>query len=332
MKEVNMGLRFSRRRFLGALTIGSFALSFGACSAHPSPLRIGANTWPGYLPLRLAQTRRYFDPAQVRILDFPSTSAVITALRNGTVEGACLTLDEFLMLVENGLSLTLILVFNISNGADAIVARPGITNMADLAGRKIGVETGALGAYLLARALEKNGLLPSDVRIQTLPFDQHASAFVLGDVDAVVTFDPVLSELRQYGGHVIFSTREIPGEIVDVLAVTHSAIQKQSHFLSPLLQGHFKARSALLKAPDAIATELGARAGLLPEGMPLVLEGLELPDEVLNRRLLSPSSDGLGPRIERLSGFMVQQGLLKAPVGNPERLLSARFIPSGSLT
>ena len=44
-----------RRRFLQSLVAGAglAPLVFAGCAARPEPLRVGANLWPGYAPLRL---------------------------------------------------------------------------------------------------------------------------------------------------------------------------------------------------------------------------------------------------------------------------------------
>jgi len=44
-------------------------------------------------------------------------------------------------------------------------------------------------------------------------------AFKKRQVDAIVTFEPVKSELLSSGANILFDSHQIPGRIVDVLVV-----------------------------------------------------------------------------------------------------------------
>ncbi len=102
-----------------------------ACGQAPRPpLRIATNVWPGYEPLYLARELGYFDPRTVRLVEMGSSTEVLHELRNGTIDGAALTLDEALSAVAEGLPLVVVLVMDISAGADALVARPGLERLA----------------------------------------------------------------------------------------------------------------------------------------------------------------------------------------------------------
>ena len=66
---------------------------------------------------------------------------------------------------------------------------------------------------------EKERMKVSDVKaVNKLP-DEGAQAFRRGEVEAVITYEPDLGKLlREKGAHLVFTSREIPGEIVDVMA------------------------------------------------------------------------------------------------------------------
>jgi ABC-type nitrate/sulfonate/bicarbonate transport system substrate-binding protein len=178
------------------------------------PFRIAANIWPGYEPLHLAAKLGYFAPLPVTVHEMPSSSASLHAFRNRTVDAAALTLDETLLLAQDGIDLRIILILDVSNGADVLMARPEITQPADLRGRRIGVENTALGAYVLSRALEQAGLLPTEVQVVSLTVDRHEEAYLTGEVDAVVTFEPVRTKLLDRGARILFDSRRLPDEIL----------------------------------------------------------------------------------------------------------------------
>ena len=100
-----------------------FCLYLLACTPAPdSPVVVASNDWIGYRPLYLAQQLNYFDEHTVRLLELTSASEVLRKFRNGVIQVAALTLDEALLLKQDGFDITIILVMDISAGADAIVA------------------------------------------------------------------------------------------------------------------------------------------------------------------------------------------------------------------
>ena len=58
-----------------------------------------------------------------------------------------------------------ILITDYTDGNDMVIARPGITSLAGLKGKKIGVEVGLVDHLLLLEALKKGGLTPTDVEL-----------------------------------------------------------------------------------------------------------------------------------------------------------------------
>ena len=106
--------------------------------------------------MHLAQSLKYFDTKQVRLVELANASQSSQAMRNGTVDAAMLTLDEVLNLKQNGLDLRIVLVMDVSNGADVLMANPSIAKLADLRGKRVGVESSAVGAVMLDAADRKS--------------------------------------------------------------------------------------------------------------------------------------------------------------------------------
>lgn len=180
-----------------ALALASCAALLSACGArYEAPLTVGTNTWTGYEPLYLARDLGLHEGLPLRLVELGSTTQSMDGLRTGRLDMAGLTLDEALTLVQEGIPIKVIWVVDISQGADALVARYGVAGLADLRGRKVGVEQTAVGAYMLNAALAKAGLRTTDITVVPLPLDEHLTAWRESQVDALVTFDPVLQVLR----------------------------------------------------------------------------------------------------------------------------------------
>lgn len=310
-------------RALGTLLLilaPALALLTGCPASPPPPLRIGANPWLGYEPLFLAKEMGFFAGGAVQPVRFASASAAIAALGEKKLEGAALTLDEVLSVSQFDKDLAIVLVIDFSQGADALLVRPGITRGADLKGRRIGVESSAVGAYMLQRFLEKNGLTEKELSVVHLPVDKHEAAFAAGEIAALITFEPVKSHLLAKGARVLFDSSEIPGEIIDVIVVRASYLRGNQKVVEQLLAGWFKALAQLRSKPAAAAEKMQPALGLSAEEVLKGYTGLRLPDRRENRALLLGSPPPLRTTAEKLQEVMLNQRLLYKK-SNIEQLL-----------
>ncbi|WP_168224994.1 ABC transporter substrate-binding protein [Azoarcus sp. DD4] len=311
-----------RRRFLQSLPALSVPW-LSACQLSEEPLRIGANLWPGYSPLRLAEATGALPADAGRVLDFPSSSAVLTAFRNGAIDAAALTLDEVILLAANQQSPRIILVFDFSDGADVIIARAGLNRIDELRGKRIGVETEALGAYMVGRALARDGLALEEVEIVSLPMDRHEAAFVGGEVDALVTFEPIRSSLLARGGRQLFSSADIPGEVVDVLVVRDEVLRRRHADLRAVVRAYFAGRTLAMAEPDEAVRRLGVRAGGGPESYRAAMSLMRLPDRQGNRELLGVGPRSLHETLSRMAVTMTELKLIEGRVSLDGLLVSA---------
>lgn len=278
-------------------------------------MRVGANPWPGYQPLFLAQELGYFGGAAIRLVEYPSATQVLRAYRNGVLEAACLTLDELLLLEsQQGLAPRIVAVMDVSNGADALLARPPLTRLADLKGRRLGVEDTALGAFMLVRVLERAGIARSDLELHSLEVNEHERAFLEGRVDAVITFEPVRTKLMTREARILFDSSEIPGEIVDVLGVKREHLSSQPEQAALLLRGFFRALDYMKAHPEDAARRMAVRQGVTPQEFQASLRGLHLPDLKANLALMQGPSASLPVAGQALAEVMVQRKLILRPV------------------
>jgi NitT/TauT family transport system substrate-binding protein len=323
----------ARRRWLRAgAAIGLAALA-GGCTDPPPPLRIGAHPWLGYELMYLAQAHGLVQADQLRLVELPTASASLRALAAGTLEGAGLTLDEVLAARARGLMLHVVAVFDVSNGADVLLASPDITSLAALRGRRVGVEQSATGALMLDAALGAAGLTPADVRLVPLAFDAHAAALRSSRVDAVVTFDPARSQLLADGAQLLFSSAQVPGLIVDVLAVRPEAIHSHAPHLHALVAGVLQAGRLWQQDSADSAARMAPRLQLPPAAVVQAFGRVQLPDLAANHRWLAGEAPALLATAEHLVAVMRRAALLPptaqplAAPGADAVLVDARFLP-----
>lgn len=316
-----------RRPGLARLLLGMLGgLLLVACTPElQAPMRVGTNAWPGYEPLYLARDLGYYPDGAVRLVEYASATEVIQAYRNHAIDAAALTLDEVLQLVQDGHRPHVVTVLDYSDGADALLATRRVRTLAGLHGKRVGVENTAVGAYLLARALQAARLPRSAIQVVPLEIQEHELAFVSGTVDAVVTFEPVRSRLLHQGAHVLFDSRRIPGEILDVLVVRDDFIETRAREAHQLVDGWRRAVLYLRSEPQDAARRMAPRLGMSAEEFLAALSGLRLPDLDENRRLLGGHEPALRIPAQHLAEVMRSEHLLHSPVAI-DALLDARLL------
>jgi NitT/TauT family transport system substrate-binding protein len=285
--------------------------------------------WPGYEPIFLARELGYFHDSEIRLVEYGSASQVMRAFRNGAIDGAALTLDEALLLAHDGQQPRVVAVLDLSAGGDVVVARPEIEALRELRGRRIGVESTALGAYMLVRALQSGELARADVEIVPIEASRHIAAYDQGDVDALVTFEPMRSKLLERGARALFDSTEIPGEIIDVLVVREDFLERHPDRVTRLVSGWARAIEYAEAAPLKAARYMAPRENLTPEVFLQAMSGLEIPSLEENQRMLSGEGEDIRQNALRLRDIMLAEGLLRTAV-DPIPLFDSRTVDAAA--
>lgn len=293
-------------------------LTLLACQGEQEELRIGGNRWLGYAPFYLADELQQLHSNGLRLVEYPNATGVLRGFRNGLLDAALLTLDEALALQSSGLDLELLLVTDISAGADALFARPPIMRISELKGQRIGVENTALGAFMLARVLDKAGLQRSDVKVIDLPVHEQVGALRHERIDAVISFASEGPALEALGARRIFDSREIPEEIIDVLVVERSRVDEESR--ERIKQLWYESLDNWQQNRARSDPHLHTRLNLDPQSLKVTLDGLLMGDRALNQQMLNEGL--LLQRMQRVHQYMLDYQLLKQP-GQPEAMLPA---------
>lgn len=316
-----------RRRFLRHAAALFAASQLPACGGSVAPLKIAAQIWPGYEPMRLADSLGWLAGAPVHFTETPSATESLALLNAGSVDGAGLTLDEVLRARELGLALTVIMVCDISAGADAFLVRPEIRVPAELKGKRIGIEEGALGTLMLHEALKRAGLKRSDVVVVPAPLDRHVEAWRAGEIDAVASYEPTAGHVAKLGAQRLFDSRSMPDTIIDVLAVRPQALARaHAETLTQLVAAHLRALRYIDTNPGDAAYRIAPRFKLPPDEALSVFRGMVLADAANNHRLLAGANPALLTSVTRIAEVMQAVGVLRqAPA--IEGLIDARYLP-----
>lgn len=190
-------------------------------------LKIAYSDWPGWVAWEIAIQKGWFKEAGVDVefkwFDYVPSMEAFSA---GKVDAVCMTNGDALVTGATGGKSVSIIVNDYSDGNDMIVAKPGITSVAQLKGKTVGVEVGFVDHLLLLKALEAAGLKESDVTIVNIPTNETPKALASGDVDAIAAWQPNSGQALKAvpGSKAIYTSEDVPGLIYDVLAVNPASV------------------------------------------------------------------------------------------------------------
>jgi NitT/TauT family transport system substrate-binding protein len=298
--------------WLAGLLAALLALA-GCAEAPPPPLTVGMNAWVGFDPLVLARDRGLVNEQRVRFVELASGTEVQRGLHNGLLDAAALTLDEAMRLSDAGMALQVVALLDASHGSDMVVARPDLPAGAGLRGAFVAVEDSSVGTLMLQRMLQTAGLSRSDVKVVNMDANLHLAALRSGRVDAAVSYAPLSGQLVAAGFKPVFTSREIPGEIVDVLVVRTGLLRQRPEAVDELLRAWANGLQALRADPSGAVRDLARGTDLSPEAYAEVLQGLQFIGLEESLLQLSGPALGLEARAQAVAGALVDVGVLRRP-------------------
>jgi len=234
------GLGASMRRTRGVLTAVGLAFVVAACSGGDSgdgtgmasgPLRIGFSDWPGWVPWEIAIQKGFFEANEVRVdLVWMDYVASMEAFAAGQLDAVSMTNGDALVSgAAAGKPSTGIILNDYSNGNDMVIGGPNVATLADLRGKKIGVEVGFVSHLILMQALQSAGIAESEVELINIPTNETPQALSTGGVDAISAWQPnsgmALSTVA--GSKALYTSADAPGIIYDLLFVSRESLAAQ---------------------------------------------------------------------------------------------------------
>ncbi|MBL4869148.1 MAG: ABC transporter substrate-binding protein [Pseudomonadales bacterium] len=265
---------------------------FAGCTNKQSePIRIGINPWPGYEFMFLAGHKGFFKRVglDIELVQLGSLSDAQRAYINGKTDGMATTIIEAVQSSPlGGAPLKVVLIPDYSNGGDVIVANKSVGDMKSLKGKKVGCEVSSLGIYILQRALSRAGLTLQDVEVVNVEQFQGEKYMLEGIIDAFVSYPPVSVKILNHNQyHTVFTSAEIPNEIIDTISLSETIIKANPDLVPKL---HLAWQLALdyykTNPTDAIAI-MAKREGIAPDEFAGVLSDLVILDNAEQIKIFS---------------------------------------------
>lgn len=292
--------------------------------ALPKELTLGIVTWPGFALPYVAIEKNLFRNVTVNVRLLDDIVARHAAFQSGEIDLMIGSVDGFTQEYAQGIHGAILLVTDESAGADAILGNKAVADVKALRGRRVAFARATPSHYLLYKSLTANGLTPADIRqFKVDDPTQAGQALLSGSVDAAATWEPMLSELVQSGkGHVLASSKDYPGSIVDIVVASPSA-QKDEASLQAFVEGWYRAVDFVASNKDEGTRIMASGLGLKPEEAQQLLLGLRLADRSRNQYFMcSASPPPIAVIIRDASDFWVKEGVLTASVPDAAAMVS----------
>jgi len=230
-------------RFWTGLALAG-ALTALPAEAQETKLSIGISGWTGFAPLTLAKEAGIFkkNGLDVTIKKIPQASRHLT-IQSGDIQCAATTVETWIVWNANGVATKQIFQLDKSYGADGMVVRANIGSIKDLKGKTVAASAPGTAPYFtLAWFLKKNGLSVKDVTVVNLEPGPAAQAFLAGQNDAAMTYEPYLSSVRSKpeAGKIIATTLDYP-MIMDTFGCTPKFLADNPKAAKAIADSYFAA-------------------------------------------------------------------------------------------
>ncbi|UQA62830.1 ABC transporter substrate-binding protein [Polyangium aurulentum] len=280
---------------------------------YTPPVNVVTTPWLGNAPLFMARERGLFGPTEVRIVELSTDFDAWRAIIERRAELATGTLFDVMHGIDRGADIRIVMALDFSNGADGVVAREGIPDLASLRGKRIGVEKSTLTHFVLLRALERVGLTEADVQLEHLTLEESKLALEEGRIDAASLWEPYLSQAAAPPRRKLFTSAEIPGEIIDVLVARKDVLEERPDEVARIIRGFHAATLSLDQDPEKTAEVAAGFLGTRSEELRLALVNIDLLDLGQNEKLFDATAaeGSIWKAYARSAAFMEAHRMLR---------------------
>jgi NitT/TauT family transport system substrate-binding protein len=265
--------------------------------SRADPLKIAYSDWPGYVAWEVAIQKGFLKEAGVDVqfvwFDYGPS---IDAFAAGKVDAVTVVSGDAIVTGAGGKPSAAILLEDYSNGNDMIIGKPGINSIADLKGKKVGVEYGLVEHELLMKACEVNGISESDINIVKVSTNDTPQTLGSGSVDAVGAWYPISGNALKHvaGSKPLFTSANVPGLIYDELAVSRESLAARRDDWKKVVAVWFKTVDFIYdpKTHDEAVKIMAGKVNMSPADYEANLKGTAILGAEDNLKHLA-KSDGL---------------------------------------
>ena len=293
-------------------TAAMLAATGFAAQAQEAKLALGLSGWTGFAPLTLAKEAGILKKhgLDVTLKKIPQASRHL-ALLSGDIQCAATTVETWVVWNANGVPTKQIFQLDKSYGADGMVVRSTTAKIADLKGKTVAASAPGTAPYFtLAWFLKKNGLSVKDVTVVNMEPGPAAQAFIAGQNDAAMTYEPYLSAVRAapQSGKIIATTLDYP-MIMDTVGCTTDYLAKNEKVAKALADSYFEALEMIAKEPAKANEIMGADVKQSGEAFAKSSAYLRWQDKAANKKFFSGEHAAFS---NEAADLLLEIGIIKA--------------------
>lgn len=257
---------------------------------EPQPIRFAYSLWPGYFPAAIAQEKGFFaaQGVKVEITFSEDVQAQIANLSAGKYDGMALALGSMVQVCAANRDVRMIIAIDQSDGADAVIAKPAIPRVAELKGKVIGTTLGDFGELFVNKMLEANGITRDQVTLVNVGGEKIPVLLQSGAIQAGHTWEPYVSQAVKAGGNILFTSKQTPGLIPDVIVFQGNVLRDRPADIRAFVRAWFQAVDYWLAFPEEGNRIIAKALKIKPET--ISLDGIKLLTLSDNRQAFTPGN------------------------------------------
>jgi len=281
----------------------------------PPKVIIGAQV--GITPEAIAIAEGWLNEAlgvEVDIVYFDAGRDEIAAMASGSIDLAGgLGTPPASIAIANGVPCQVFYVYSVQGEDESLIVRSnlGIQDAQGLIGRKIAATFTSTSHYSLMKYLEVSNVNPSDVTLIDMNTADMLEAFIQGDIDGAFTWNPNVTQMKNNGGVMLTSAREMAdrGYPTMCVGIVRTAFAEQyPDLVSAYVRTMDRAVALYRNDPKAAGAALARYTGLTVEECLEQAEGVIMLSVNEQRGMRWAGSSALGNMMYSTAQFLYEQG------------------------
>ncbi|MEG4147389.1 ABC transporter substrate-binding protein [Microcoleus sp. Pol12B5] len=291
------------------------------------PLKVSFVPFVSYTPLIIAQEKGFFKAQGIDVeLGYVDYSQLQDAdFSAGKYDAIGLTLGDLVILSATNPDMQAVMVLDESTGADVVVAQSGIKTIPNLKGKKLGTHLGSFSEVFVTEMLKTSKLTSDDVSLVQVEHLEIPDRLQNNAIQAGHTWEPYLSEALKLGAHILFTSKQTPGLILDLVAFRGEVIRDRPEDIRAFVRGWLQGLS-YWEANIPEGKEIVSKALNIPSNT-LSFEGIDFTDFANNQNFFqSDSPNYISKTAKKYADFFIRTGnVTRLP--NLETLFNSSFLP-----
>ena len=327
----------ARRDFVIGTTALLLATTSPVLAQEKTDFRVAWSIYVGWMPWGYLAESGIMDKwadkygISVEIVQINDYVESINQYTAGAFDGVSATnMDTLSIPAGGGVDTTALIVGDFSNGNDAVIVK-GDGDLASLKGKPVNLVELSVSHYLLARALDSVGLREAELGavINTSDADMIA-AFATSDVEAVVTWNPLVSTILETpGANTLFDSADIPGEIIDLMVVNTDTLTANPDFGKAMVGAWYEVMGLMAAGDEEVLTAMAEASGTDLAGYKAQLASTEMFYDPADAVAFAQSAE-LPETMVSVAEFLFDKGILGE--GAPSADFVGIAYPDGSTT